>query len=392
MDKLRVCLISHIYLEELYRGKLNYLADMIELKVISPERFQYPYGLYFLQASGQEGYEMEAFPCWFPAGIRSATRWILASSDLSFSKFQPHIIHIENELSSFSVLQGLLYRKLFAPQAKVIVFSWANQRLIGIRRLLLNPLAAFMRRKIDFFISGNSAGKDLLMEDGIDPERISIFPHTGIDIDFYTIPTSDERHRLRAQMGISAQDFVIGYVGRLVEEKGIDDLLEAYKILKNDTNSVNKRIRLFFVGDGPLKSELSGRHPDIFIVSPGQASNVLPYYWMMDVMVLPSRTRGHWKEQFGRVLVEAMACGVTVVGSNSGEIPNVVNHAGFIFPEGDVVNLSNILKKLFDNPEILKDYRLRGRQRVIDSYSEQKIADQTLETYKKVFQLDRGLK
>jgi glycosyltransferase involved in cell wall biosynthesis len=66
---------------------------------------------------------------------------------------------------------------------------------------------------------------------------------------------------------------------------------------------------------------------------------------------LPSETRPNWKEQFGRVLVEAMASGVPVLGSNSGEIPNLINASagGRIFPEGDAAALAEALREMMEN-------------------------------------------
>ena len=69
----------------------------------------------------------------------------------------------------------------------------------------------------------------------------------------------------------------------------------------------------------------------------------------LDCLALPSLTRPNWKEQFGRVLVEAMACQVPVVGSDSGEIPNLVGDAGLIVPEGDAAALAAALRRLRDD-------------------------------------------
>jgi glycosyltransferase involved in cell wall biosynthesis len=86
----------------------------------------------------------------------------------------------------------------------------------------------------------------------------------------------------------------------------------------------------------------------------------------MDVLVLPSRTTPTWAEQFGRVLVEALWCGVPVVGSDSGEIPWVIETTGggLVFPEGDVATLAETLAQLRREPELREQLARTGRASV----------------------------
>jgi glycosyltransferase involved in cell wall biosynthesis len=108
------------------------------------------------------------------------------------------------------------------------------------------------------------------------------------------------------------------------------------------------------------------------------------YYGQLDVLVVPSRALPNWKEQFGRVLVEAMACGVPVIGSDSGEIPNVIADAGLVFPENDVAGLRSHLLELQQRPELRRELSQRGRQRVLDHYTQAQIAAQTVRVYREV--------
>jgi glycosyltransferase involved in cell wall biosynthesis len=100
--------------------------------------------------------------------------------------------------------------------------------------------------------------------------------------------------------------------------------------------------------------------------------------------VLPSRTRPNWKEQFGRALVEAMACEVPVVGSDSGEIPNVIGDAGLVFPEGDVAALAGHLRRLQDSQDMRRDLGRRGRARVLDRFTQARVAEQTYQLYRQI--------
>ena len=109
----------------------------------------------------------------------------------------------------------------------------------------------------------------------------------------------------------------------------------------------------------------------------------------MDTLVLPSETTykfktltaAGWKEQFGHVLIEAMASQVTVIGSDSGEIPNVIGDAGLIFPEGDIEALSDCLRQLIVQPNLNRELAAKGYQKAISKYTNKALAKEQLEFY-----------
>jgi glycosyltransferase involved in cell wall biosynthesis len=102
----------------------------------------------------------------------------------------------------------------------------------------------------------------------------------------------------------------------------------------------------------------------------------------LDVFVLPSETRSNWREQFGRVIVEAMSCGVPVVGSDSGEIPTVLGDAGLIFHEGDSAESAGQLLCLLSNPEERVRLSHAGRERVLRLFSVEQVARKHLSLYR----------
>jgi len=108
------------------------------------------------------------------------------------------------------------------------------------------------------------------------------------------------------------------------------------------------------------------------------------FYRRLDVLVLPSRSLPNWKEQFGRVLIEAMSCGVAVIGSDSGEIPHVIGDAGLIFPEEDVPSLTAHLQRLLDDRAAASDLGLAGRARVLAHFTMAQIAAETVAIYYKL--------
>jgi glycosyltransferase involved in cell wall biosynthesis len=145
-----------------------------------------------------------------------------------------------------------------------------------------------------------------------------------------------------------AREVLIGYVGRIIEAKGLRTLLEALALLPH------LRWRLAVVGTGPFESAFTE-----LVRSKGFENQVLTlgfvsheetprYLAAFDVLVLPSETQPSWKEQFGRVIVEALACGTPVIGSDSGEIPNLVlsSGGGLVFPERDAAAFAETLRAM----------------------------------------------
>jgi glycosyltransferase involved in cell wall biosynthesis len=178
-------------------------------------------------------------------------------------------------------------------------------------------------------------------------------------------------------------NFTIGYIGRLVKEKGVMDLLRAVSLLKCKVN-------LLLVGDGELRNKITveerrlGISGQIRIVDTIPSSRVPEYLNCMDCLVLPSRTTKKWKEQFGRVLIEAMACEVPVIGSDSGEIPDVIGESGLVFREGDVDDLASKLEVLINNKDVRVKLAEKGRQRVLNNFTQEKVAKETYKIYQKM--------
>jgi glycosyltransferase involved in cell wall biosynthesis len=108
------------------------------------------------------------------------------------------------------------------------------------------------------------------------------------------------------------------------------------------------------------------------------------FYHSLDALVLPSLSRRNWVEQFGRVLIEAMACGTPVVGSQSGEIPGVIGDAGLTFPEGDSAALAQHLYRLQHDPRLWADLTHRGRRRVEAQFTQHLVASRTVQVYREI--------
>jgi hypothetical protein len=134
------------------------------------------------------------------------------------------------------------------------------------------------------------------------------------------------------------------------------------------------------IGSGYYRVELEvqaarlGIRDRIFFRNSVPSRDVPQVLSKIDMLVVPSLTRSNWKEQFGRVIVEAMACEVPVIGSDSGEIPNVIGDAGVIVPEDDPETLALRIWELMEDRVRRLELGARGRQRVLRFFTQQQVA------------------
>jgi glycosyltransferase involved in cell wall biosynthesis len=187
-------------------------------------------------------------------------------------------------------------------------------------------------------------------------------------------PWASEAAEIRARLGIGSERIVLGFIGRLVEEKGLRVLIAALKELPD------LPWELLLIGEGPYEIELRQQIESLGQQAPrvrfiGYVPHTETPHWLslLDMLVLPSETRPNWKEQFGRVLVEAMACGTPVIGSDSGEIPNVISGTGggLIFHEGDPSALAQTIRRIICTPGLRAKLGEQGRQSVSRLYDPQ---------------------
>lgn len=188
----------------------------------------------------------------------------------------------------------------------------------------------------------------------------------GVDLDAFRPDASARSEILRKLSWPSAGPPVIGYLGRFVPEKGV-------AMLQRILSRIKSPWRAMFVGGGPLESELrawAATQPDQVRIVTGVAHDEVPAYLnAMDILAAPSQTTPLWREQLGRMLLEAFACGVPVVGSNSGEIPYVIGDAGLVVPEADELAWSEALERLLNDSALRAELAERGLQRARADYA-----------------------
>ncbi|MDF2805133.1 MAG: glycosyltransferase [Cellulosimicrobium sp.] len=174
----------------------------------------------------------------------------------------------------------------------------------------------------------------------------------GVDLDVFSPAGTGPRERV-------GDATTVGYVGRLAEHKGVGTLLRAV--------ADDPHLHLLVAGAGPseraLREQARPFGDRVRFVGPLADHELPDFYRGLDVLAVPSRETPGWVEQFGRVAVEAMACGVPVVASDSGALPDVVGGAGLLVPPDDPAALRDALLHVTTEPGLATRLRAAGIDR-----------------------------
>ncbi|HEX6766862.1 MAG TPA: glycosyltransferase family 4 protein, partial [Polyangiaceae bacterium] len=269
---------------------------------------------------------------------------------------------------------------IYAWEEPYIVSGWQLARwspenavftiltLQNIRKRYPPPFSWFERNTLSradgWFYCGHSIYEAQRDKPGY-RERPSRLGPLGVDVELFR-PDPEAGRRAREELGWAADGPpVIGFVGRFVPEKGLDLLMRAL-------DAVKRPWRALFIGGGPLEPELRTyrqKHPDSVRIVTVPHDKVPPYVNAVDVLCAPSKTARHWREQFGRMLVEAGACRIPVIGSDSGEIPHVVGDGGLVLGENDEAAWTRALEELIDSPARRRELGERGLARAHATYA-----------------------
>jgi len=377
-DPLRVAVISHSCVVDLNQrpyAELRNCAD-IDLCLFSPRRW-------WAAVSGEMEFAVlpeiadcaEPLPVWLPGQIH--LHWYTSQLAQKLDEFRPDVLFVDEEPYSLAAAQAA--RLASGLGYKLVVFTKEN-----IQRRLPLPFEWIYKRVLaesdHVFVVSESCAEVLEARGYHGPT--TVLPH-GVDPTVFAPRPSLPRPREFPQSGA-----MVGYAGRLDAAKGVWDLLEAAQLA---AQRGAPEFSLVLIGGGPLRNksakvaDRANAKPPVAVIRHVPHHQMPAYLNALDVLVLPSRTTPRWKEQFGRVIIEALACGVPVIGSDSGHIPYLINDTGggLIFPEGDIEALAQTMDELLSNPGQREALAQRGRQRVLEKYTwsriAQRVADVLLE-------------
>lgn len=258
------------------------------------------------------------------------------------------VVDIHEEPASVALAEVLAIMRTAGVDTPTVAYSAQN-----LAKTYPPPFRWFEQRSfrtVRAVHSCNAAVEEVLRSKGFAGEVLNL--GLGVDIGRFS-PAADA-----AEPITTGGHLEVGYVGRLEKRKGIFTLLAAVDRTPGT--------RLTFVGSGPdsirLDASIAARGlGDRVSVSGFVRHDDLPdVYRSFDVLVIPSISNPSWTEQFGRVVVEAMASGTPVVVSDAGSLPEVAADAGVVVPEDDAAAVSGALERIRDDPALRQQLRRRG--------------------------------
>jgi glycosyltransferase involved in cell wall biosynthesis len=366
---MRVLLISHTCQsrsEGQPRAEFIGALPGVQLKLLVPDRWRH-YGLW-------RGAEMPLRPTFefAPEKVRlpwaGPAQWYLhyyPRLRRTIQEFQPDIIDLWEEPWGMVSAHTCWLRDRWAPLAKIV--SETEQNLFKSLPFPFEKFRKYVFSKADLVIGRTEEAVDVVRRKGY--AGVTAVVPNSVDTGLFR---KLDRDRCRSSLGLSG--FVVGFVGRFTEEKGIFELLEAVKMSPPDVN-------LVLTGRGPADGELRQRAATAGLegrvrVLPERALEQMPEVFnALDVLAVPSHTTPRWKEQFGRVIIEAHACGVPVIGSTCGAIPSVVGEGGIVVPEKDPHALAAALAKIHNDRSNAEAMGQAGYLRTHERYTWQATAE-----------------
>ena len=363
---MRAIVVAHTYIDPSTRGKLRALAGLgATLSVAVPARWSASSRGPLLQASWGNDGGIRVVPIPVSGDRGEGVAWKGGDLHRLFADFRPDLVQVEAEawtpMAATATARAarlgiptVLFGWESVPHQVTFLESWRRSRTLGRVRAL---------------IGGNKLAAGLLARErpGV---PVAVIPQLGIK------PPLETRRPDHTEL-------VIGFVGRLVPEKGLDSLFRAcVKMLG--------RWRLIVVGSGPAQETLEQLAERLGIASrvtwrgpvpPGELRQLWPE---LDCLVVPSRTTPQWVETFHPALIEAMGHGVTVLGTDSGAIPELIDAAGIVVREDDVGALTTALQHLADAPRDRARLGREARQRVMGEYVDDAVARRTMEFWQQI--------
>ena len=369
----RLLTIGHSYTVTVNRRLAQELAVRgdWDVTVAAPRRFRGDYRTYELRSEPGQAYALEAVA----AHVTQPVHLMFYGRRLRELLQGPwDVVHCWEEPYVAAAAQIAAW----TPPSVPLVFATFQ----NIAKHYPPPFRWIERRSLeraDGMIAFGRTTRDVLVTRQPAPARVRIIP-PGVDTGKFAADCA-ARAQVRQSLGWTDDVAVVGFLGRFVPEKGLTSLTHVL-------DGLSCAWRALFVGSGPLESELrswAGRYRGrVAIVTTARHDDVPRWLNAMDVLCAPSLTTPRWREQFGRMLIEAFACGVPVVASSSGEIPHVAGDAGVVLPEGDVEAWRRTLNDLLRDGDERRRLAARGRDRAVAVYDWASVAAQHAEFFNEI--------
>ncbi len=375
---MKVLVVGHTYIAPINREKWKIFAQTypdVQIKVLIPKKWRAT--LFDIEAGDLSAYQSNNLEFIaldiFKSGNEILYCYKFHDLIKIIKSFKPDIVHVEQGDNAFSYWQLIFLSKIFCRKAKFTFFTWINWTS---KRSWKYKLFWRWIEKFNLFFSsgafvGNEQAKIILQNKSFRKPTKVLF-QLGVNERFFKPAEKTKENKL------------IGYIGRLTEEKGVFLLVDAFAELAKEFADW----KLCFVGNGSGEKKLVDYVNKLGLQNRVEFRPAVPHEKIglilneLEFLVLPSYDTPIWKEQFGHILIEAMACKIPVTGSSAGQIPYVIGDAGLTFEQKNLQGLKNCLKRLMLDSILRKKLGEKGYHRFHENFSYQVVVDQTYSFWK----------
>lgn len=309
-------------------------------------------------------------------GSPFVAQYAFASLSLHFRRLRPDVIHTEYPPWSPVFWQALLARRLFVPNAKIVLFAKKNtyRRHSGAAQAVKDALTRQGLRRMDLVMAASRMAADMYVRElQVPREKVEVVTAIGVDGDAFRAGTGGDR---------ASDELVVGYCGRLEPEKGVTDLVDAVELARRRHGA---RVRLRVLGGGSLAEKLIERAAteDWLEVLPGVFSTEVPAFMRtLDLYVLAARVLPDHQEHDAHALLEAQVAGLPVIGTRSGIIPELLSDGlGLLIPPEDSAALARAIAGLATDVDRRAELARRGGEKAHREYLLEHVARTHAELY-----------
>jgi L-malate glycosyltransferase len=388
---LNLVIISHAYVYSAYRAKIEALSEYHDLNItlITPE-FGLEGGGQKVYAEQHEGkdYRHIILSGYFTGKLNF---FVFKNLKSTLQSLNPDIILLEEEYWTQIAAQVTYITKSFFPQTKLILLSQENICHIWEKEAI-TPYQKFRYASFHFIEKYVLSRLDGLIfqfpevwqdfENRVNAlgfkRKRGTLPQLGVDYNRFA-NISPKLQSIRTELGLSDNTFVYGYIGRITPEKGIEDMIHAFENWDKD----NTKLIIIGNGDAEYVNKIKQLVQTLKLEAIVIFKNAIPfedipaYFQLFNISLLLSHTTPIWKEQFGRVLVESMAAGTPVIGSDSGAIPLVIGDTGYIVAEQNIQAIRQALINAIENKNNYNTLSKLAQKRARTEFSYEAIAGKT---------------
>ena len=355
----RVLIVSHAFTPEGPRRQIDALSEYVDARLVAP------------RVSSRDAPWPSVTRVDGTGGCSTFRRlrlfghqYFLATVSMGVASFRPHVVHIDHDPWSAIFWQTILISRLFARRASIVAGAKKNTYrdypgFVGrAKRFLAHAGMRFVDR---IEAASEMSSRMYQREFGVEPERISVITHMGVDTELF-------RPRLEPPTG-TASLIRVGYCGQYSAHKGIGTLIQACGIL----NSQGVPIELSTIGEGPMRaemSELAKSRPWLKVGEPTLHDEVAGFMSTLDIYVLAAEVLKDHEEHDAHALLQAMACGVPVIGTRSGIIPEILAGGyGVLVRPADPNDLAEAIATLANEPGERARLARDGREKIVERHS-----------------------